>query len=51
MENLIVENLCTKYRKNGKLIKLMLKDTLKGGYKIKEAVELIEKFYNEKSMQ
>lgn len=50
MEKLIVENLCTKYGKNGKL-KLMLKDTLKGGYKIKEAVELIEKFYNEKSMQ
>lgn len=51
MEKLIVKNLCTKYEKSGKLIKLMLRDLLKEGYKVKEAVELIEKFYNEKSMQ
>jgi hypothetical protein len=46
-----IELLCAKFEKNEKLIEVMVKDTLQDGYNIKETVEVIEDFYNLKSMQ
>lgn len=51
MEKLIVEMLCSKYGRNERLIKLMVKDILNEGYTLKEATDLISMFYNKKSMQ
>ena len=51
MEKLVVEEICKKYGKSERLIKLMVKHTLKEGYKIKETKNLIENFYNIKGMQ
>lgn len=51
MKKEIVEEICKKYGKSERIINSMIKNTLKEGYTFKETVNLIEKFYIEKSMQ
>ena len=46
-----VELLCNKFKREEKLIKAMVKDTLQEGYNIEETVKVIEDFYCQKSMQ
>ncbi len=46
-----VELLCIKFKRDEKLIKVMIRDTLQEGYNIEETVKVIEDFYCQKSMQ